>query len=104
MDSPNHFVVATGSILAAYFSGENFFDSDPQRFGSPTVQEHREYAEKLYWTGIGFGVVTVLATGLHGRPGAVSGLVRVLAAVAAVGVLVLVFLTGEEGARAVWGN
>lgn len=96
-------IVATGSILAAYFSGENFLDSRPDLGQLPAVEEHEEYAEKLYWTGIGFGVVTVLATLLHGRSGLVSGLLRVLAAVAAVGVLVLVFLTGEEGARAVWG-
>ena len=97
-------VVATGAILGAYFSGENLLDSRPQLGDIEAVRDHQEYAEKLYWTGIGFGIVTVLATLAHRRGGTLAGVLRVLSAAAAIGVLVLVVLTGDEGARAVWGG
>ena len=101
-------VIAFVSVWAAYLSGANFFDD--ARFDSfsgellEKIEKHEDYAGTLRWIGTGFGVVTVLATYLHDREGMRKLVLNVLVAVLAVLTLVWVFLTGDAGSRAVWGE
>jgi hypothetical protein len=88
-------VIATGSIMLAYFSGGNFLNSKPELKSSPQVQTHQHRGKQLFWVSIAFGIIAIVAGWLH--------TLNVLLAVAAAVLLVWVFLTGEAGARAVWG-
>ena len=53
---------------------------------------------------LGFVVVALAAGYFHERRGAVRVVVSTLLAVAAVATLVMVVLTGDAGARSVWGS
>jgi hypothetical protein len=96
-------VIATGSIGLAYFSGEDFLESKPELESSPLVQKHEHRGEQLFYISIVFGVIAIVTGWLHTRTGALRIVLDVLLAVAAAVLLVWVFLTGEAGARAVWG-
>ncbi|MCW2845516.1 MAG: hypothetical protein JWN22_3432 [Nocardioides sp.] len=96
-------VVAGLSIIAAYLSGDNFLESRPELEQSPAVETHEELAGKLLWVTVAFSVVAFAAAWLHTRTGPVRIVLGTALAVLAVAVLVLVALTGEAGARAVWG-
>lgn len=96
-------VVATLSIVAAYLTGDNFLEHRPELRASPQVETHEERAGQLLWVTIAFGVIAVAAGWFATRSGALRIVLDVLLGVAAVALLVLVFLTGEAGARAVWG-
>jgi uncharacterized membrane protein len=96
-------LVATAAIVAAYLSGDNFLDSKPELANSPQVQTHEHRAGILLWVTIAFGMVALASGWLHERSGVVRALLGVLLAVGAVAVLVMVILTGDAGARAVWG-
>jgi uncharacterized membrane protein len=96
-------VIATGAIVAAYFTGVNFLDHKPELKSSPQVQTHKNRGGQLLWVGIGFGVVALVAGWVNARSAAVRVLLDVLLGVGAVVMLVFVFITGEAGARAVWG-
>ena len=96
-------LIATGAIVVAYYSGGNFLNSKPELKASPQVETHKHLGTQLFWITLGFGVVAVVATWLHQRTGALRIAIDVLVAVAAVAVMVMVFRTGEAGARAVWG-
>lgn len=95
-------LVATGSVVAAYLSGKSLLSSQPGLGQSDLVQTHQDRATLLLPVALGFGAVALLAGWLHDRGGGVRALVAVLLAVAAVGMLVLVVLTGDAGSRAVW--
>jgi len=97
-------LVATGSILAAYFSGDSFLESREALRQLPAVQTHEERAEMLLKVILAFGVIAVVTAWLHDRRGAVRGLLTGLLVVSAVGVFVYTVLTGDAGARAVWGG
>jgi hypothetical protein len=101
-------LLATASIWAAYFSGNNFYSHGHFSQFSQKIQDriatHQGYARTLRWMTSGFAVVTVVATWLHSRTGTVRLLLGALVAVGAVLTLVWVALTGEAGARAVWGS
>ncbi|MFC7493779.1 MULTISPECIES: DUF2231 domain-containing protein [unclassified Nocardioides] len=96
-------VIATGSIVVAYYSGGDFLDSKPELEASPQVQTHQDLGTQLFWISLAFGVVAVATGWLHRREGALRIALDVLLGVAAVVLLVWVFRTGEAGARAVWG-
>ncbi len=103
-------VIATGSIVAAYFSGISFLNSKPELKDLAKVQKHRHRGQQLFWIGLAFGIIAIVTGWLHERTGALherNGALRivldVLLAVSAIVFLVWVFLTGEAGARAVWG-
>ena len=96
-------VVATVSIVAAYLTGGNFLEHKPELRTSPQVQTHQDRAGQLLWVTIAFGVIALLSGWFATRTGALRVVLDVLLGVAAVATLVLVFLTGEAGARAVWG-
>jgi magnesium-transporting ATPase (P-type) len=101
-------------VQISIMSGEDL-ERDRKLF-SPQVHTHEEWAEKLriavfilavivvvaFWA---LGYVTRLSGGTdrESRVPALETVMMVLLPVAAVAVLVLVFLTGDAGAKAVWG-
>jgi Ca2+/Na+ antiporter len=101
-------VLAAALIWASYLTGVNFRSSDRFAAVSGTladrIQTHQNYARQLRWVASAFGVVAVLAAWLHTRTGAVRVVLAALLGVSALAVGVLVFLTGESGARSVWGQ
>jgi len=96
-------LLATGAIVTAYLTGRNFLNSRPELEAIPALQTHTEHARQLLWTTLGFAVIAVAAGWLHDRTGATRTLLNVVLAVSALSVLVLVVLTGDAGARSVWG-
>jgi len=96
-------LLATASIVAAYLTGNNFLQHKPELRTSPQVQTHEDRARQLLWVTIAFGVIALASGWFATRTGALRIVLDVLLGVAAVATLVLVFLTGEAGARAVWG-
>jgi hypothetical protein len=101
-------------VQISVMSGENL--EDTHHLASKQVHTHQEWADKLriavfvltvlvivaFWA---LGYVTRLAGGAdrEARAAALEKPLMVLLPIAAVVVLVLVFLTGDAGARAVWG-
>jgi uncharacterized membrane protein len=96
-------LIATASVVAAYLTGVNFLDHKPELRTSPQVQTHRDRGVQLLWVTIAFGVVALASGWFATRTGAPRVALDVLLAIAAIATLVLVFLTGEAGARAVGG-
>jgi len=97
-------VVAGGSVVAAYITGNNFLDSKPELEQLAQVQTHQDRAWITLWVTLGFAVVAIAAGVLHERRGALRVGVQSLLVVAALATLVSVVLTGDAGARAVWGS
>lgn len=95
-------LVATGSVVAAFVTGRDFLDSQPELRQEPLVETHAARAELLLWLTLGFGLVAPAAGWLHGRAGLVGIASRVVLGLAAAAVLVQVILTGDAGARALW--
>jgi uncharacterized membrane protein len=96
------------SIWAAYLTGDSFFESD--RFANVAgaakekIEHHEELAGILRWVTTGFALVTVVAVWQHERQGAARYALGGLVAVLAVATLVYTILTGDAGAKAVWGS
>lgn len=102
-------VIAFGSIWAAYLSGDNFLENAPQfqRISgefADRIEHHEELADVLRWMTTGFFLVAVLAVWQHARQGGVRYLLSGLLVVTAVLTLVWTVLTGDAGARSVWGS
>jgi hypothetical protein len=101
-------VVAVVLVWAAWFSGNNFFASSRFAHFSGAILDrihtHQNYARTLRWIATGFGVVTLVAVWLHSRTGPARVVLGALVVAGAVATLVWTFLTGEAGARAVWGT
>jgi hypothetical protein len=103
------------SLLVARVTGKALLHDRPQL--APLVVVHQQRAGVLLWVTLVFTVLTLLAAWSLGGPSAlasgrgaresrVAALDRVLPALlvlGAVAVLVYVALTGDAGARAVWG-
>jgi hypothetical protein len=100
-------IVATAAIWAAYLTGVNLRDSKPfftEGAIGEEVHKHQQLAVKLRLATSGFAIVTIAAAWLHPRTGVVRHVLEVLLAVAALLTLILTILTGDSGARAVWGG
>jgi hypothetical protein len=97
-------VVAGGCIVAAYLTGTNFLGSKPELEQLDQVQTHKDRAWITLWVTLGFTVVALAAAFFHERRGAVRVGVQTLLVVTALATLVSVVLTGDAGARAVWGS
>jgi uncharacterized membrane protein len=100
-------LVATAAIWAAYLTGVNLRDSKPfytQGAIGEKVHKHQQLAVKLRLATSGFAIVTIAAAWLRTRTGVVRHVLEVLLAVAALLTLILTVLTGDAGARAVWGS
>jgi hypothetical protein len=101
-------LAAVGAIWLAYLSGVSFFASD--RFDGfsadalAKIQKHQNYANVLRWIASAYGVVTILATWQHRRTGTSRMVLGALVVAGAIGTLVWTLLTGDAGARAVWGK
>lgn len=97
-------LLGVGSIVAAYYTGNNFYGSRPPEIRSaPQVLTHQHLGRQLFWISLGFGVVAIVAGWLANRTGALRVLLDVLLAAGAVVMMVWVIRTGDAGARAVWG-
>jgi hypothetical protein len=96
-------VLATGAIVAAFVTGTSFYNSRPELQQLSSVATHRSRGRTLFWVTLPFGVLAVAAGWFHTRPGGLRAVLDVLLGVAALAVLVLVVMTGDAGARAVWG-
>lgn len=102
-------VVAIGAVVLAFVSGNSFrnaneFFSTPPSEITRQIDHHHSLALKLLWTSIGFSAVALVSGLLHPKQGALRWLLGVLLAAGAVAVIVLVALTGDAGAKAVWGG
>ncbi len=111
--------VTAGATYVAKIAGEDLFDD---RFlgldEGPLADQialHEERGELLVWFALGFLVLALLAAWTLGGPsalasgkgardskGAASVVVAVLVAAGAVALVVMIFLTGDAGSRAVW--
>ncbi|HET8716904.1 MAG TPA: DUF2231 domain-containing protein [Nocardioidaceae bacterium] len=108
-------LVSLVTVFVAKTSGEEYLEAHEQL--EPIVEDHAELGELLLWVTLAFAVVllvasfvlssrTPLPSGRGARDGAVPALEKPLAlllVIAAVAVIVVVVLTGDAGARAVWG-
>ncbi|MCW2867651.1 MAG: hypothetical protein JWR20_1839 [Marmoricola sp.] len=107
-------VLAALFVQAATLTGENLEEARGPR--SALVHQHSEYADKLQVAMYVLAVVTIVAFVLLPVVSRVAGGDRaarvpvlekpllVVLPLLAVVVLVLVYLTGEAGARSVWGH
>jgi uncharacterized membrane protein len=101
-------LIGTGAIWAAYLTGNNFFSTS--RFDNfsgdalDRIHTHQNYARTLRWIATGFAVVTVVAVWQHSRTGSARYVLGGLVVVGAITTLVWTVLTGDAGARAVWGS
>jgi hypothetical protein len=101
-------LIGTAAIWAAYLTGQSFFGTSRfDHFSGAAlekIQHHQSLAMTLRWVTSGFALVTVLATWQHARTGGVRVLLGGLVVIGAVATLVYTVLTGDAGARAVWGT
>ena len=97
-------VVAGLSVLAAYVTGHYFLNARPELGQLPGVSTHRARARVLLVVTFVVTVTAMAAAWWHTRTGAVRAVLRGLLALTAAGTLVMVVLTGDAGARAVWGR
>ncbi|MCW2737383.1 DUF2231 domain-containing protein [Nocardioides sp.] len=104
-------VTGVAAVLATQ-SGESLLESRPEL--EPLVEEHEEHGELMRNVALGYVLVSALAAwALGGASALASGRgaretrfgvpVAVLLGLSAVGLLVMLFLAGDSGARAVWG-
>ncbi len=74
---------------------------------TPAIAKHAGYGEKVIWFAVALTVATIVQWLLFlrkkGPAPAVRWTVAVVVIAAALGVVTIVFLTGDSGARAVWG-
>jgi hypothetical protein len=104
-------LVAAGIVVLAYLSGDDFLGSDRFDFlaTSPDLKEkvdhHADLGRIALWVGLGFGAVCVASWWCHDRTErAVRLVLDALLAIAAVALLVVIVMTGDAGAQAVWGK
>jgi hypothetical protein len=98
-------LMAAGAIVAAYLTGKSFFNSRTAAIQAlPIVHTHQQHARQLLWVTLAFAVVAVAAFWFHAQTGTLRTVLNVALGAFAIGVLVLVVLTGDAGARAVWGT
>ncbi|WP_299051383.1 hypothetical protein [uncultured Nocardioides sp.] len=111
-------VLTALSIFGAWLTGGSYLDANPSLEQIPAVSTHAERADVMLWVGLVFAALAAASAFVLGGPTGLAsgrgardvrsvavdrGLAAVLA-VAAVAAIVLVVLTGDAGARAVWGG
>lgn len=100
-------LVAVGAVVVAYFSGDDFRESD--RFATATgdfaekLQTHEDLGTYLLWWTLAFGVIAALNAVLHSDKAWVRWLLGALLVIDALSVIIIVVVTGHSGADAVWG-
>src|SRR6478735_1363735 len=63
-------LIATGSIVAAYLTGNDFLQHKPELRTSPQVQTHHDRARQLLWVTVAFGVIALVSGWFATRTGA----------------------------------
>ncbi|MFC4783807.1 DUF2231 domain-containing protein [Nocardioides sp. MAHUQ-72] len=96
-------LLAAASIAAAFVTGNSFYNSRPDLHQLPSLATHRTRGRLLFWVTLPFVALALAAGWQHARAGALRVVLDVLLGLAALAVLVLVVLTGDAGARSVWG-
>ena len=105
-------LVTAGACVLAVRAGGALLDLRPEL--EPLVEEHEERGELLRNVALGYALVSAFAAwALGGASALASGKgaretrfgvpVALVLAAASVGLLVVLFLAGDSGARAVWG-
>ncbi|WP_374455719.1 DUF2231 domain-containing protein [Nocardioides sp.] len=105
-------VLTAVTAFIATLSGEDLLESRPEL--APLVEEHEERGELLRNVSLGYvpvavlaawalGGVSALASGRGARESRWQVPVAALLVVASLGLVVVLFLAGDSGARAVWG-
>ncbi len=92
--------------LVAVASGRDLLDARFQGVTGPlaeTLQEHEELGVRLRNATFVFAALALATGWWHPRRGAVQHVLAVLTALVGGVVLVLAILSGDSGARAVWG-
>ncbi len=102
-------LVALVAVVLAYLSGDSFreandFFNDPALPTTKEIDDHEDLGFVLLWWTVAFAVMALLNGVLHPKATSARWVLGVLLAVDAVAVVVLVVLTGDAGARAVWGE
>ncbi len=104
-------VTAVAAVLATQ-AGEALLEARPEL--EPLVEEHEDHGELMRNVALAYvlvstlaawalGGVSALASGRGARTTRFGVPVAVLLALSAVALLVVLFLAGDSGARAVWG-
>lgn len=73
---------------------------------TPAIKKHEHYGDRVIWYAVVLTVATAVQWWLwrgRGPSAVVRWVVAAVVVVSAVGVLTIVYLTGDSGARAVWG-
>jgi len=105
-------IVTAGACVVAVQAGGALLDLRPEL--APLIEEHERYGELLRNVALGYvlvaaaaawalGGVSALASGKGARETRFGVPVALVLAAASVGLLVVLFLAGESGARSVWG-
>jgi hypothetical protein len=107
-------LVTAVTAVVATSAGESLLDARPEL--EPLVDEHEDWGELLRTASLAYAAAAALGAWALGGPSALASgrgardtnpvvgmIATVLIAVGAVALLVLVFLAGDSGARAVWG-
>lgn len=94
------------TVWVAYFSGDDLredrFSGLPDGAFADRIENHEEWADRLRLGVSVFAALSFAAAWLHTRDGATRVALAVATALAGLGTLVLVVLTGDAGAQAVW--
>ena len=95
-------VAAAGAAITAKLSGEALAES----LGgiAPLIATHRQWGELTPWPAVALAITLPAGLLIRSRSKPAWVAAAVLSVLAAVAALVLVALTGEAGARAVWGR
>lgn len=107
-------LVVAGAAFVAVAAGESLLESRPEL--APIVEDHEAWGDLLRTWAFTFVVDALLAAwalggtsplasgrGARESRGALGWLAMALLVVGSIGMVVLVFLAGDSGARAVWG-
>jgi uncharacterized membrane protein len=95
-------VAAAGAAITARLSGEALAES----LGgiAPLIATHRQWGELAPWPAVALAITLPAGLLIRSRSKPAWVAAAALSVLAAVAALVLVALTGEAGARAVWGR
>jgi uncharacterized membrane protein len=95
-------VAAAGAAVTARLSGEAL----AQSLGgiAPLIATHRQWGELAPWPAVALAIILPAGLLIRSRSKPAWVAAAVLSVLAAVAALILVALTGEAGARAVWGR
>jgi hypothetical protein len=107
-------IIVAATALVAVAAGDSLLDSRPEL--APLVEDHADWGGLLRIWALAFVVDALLAAWALGGPSALASgrgaqeskgtlgwIAMVLLVAGSIGLMVLVFLTGDSGARAVWG-